>query len=329
MARGSSNKELYIAGSGSATPKSNDLHPGISFLPTFELLAQIYAGRLLFQDFDMAVPSCDDFPNHLPAHLPAGVRAHGGVCQATRSPCVFNHPGAGPLGFLVCDTCSRHTQDMLRFVNVPGLHAAHPRNYELLADLIQFGPAAPRPNFQIGHSPKLPVPPGLPASTAQGLIPANVRSWQQVNEYQNGVLLAANHTNPPFPEFLTRVCNRCEELIANEIHFRNSFQIPTTAEESATWLQAPYSACTCWTTLGLQRIPNIHNGIPQRHEIMCKDHRAQVWARLQAQKARNDKWLRNIAIVDGKLKQANKWTLKRRVNRPGYWRACRVSPAAM
>lgn len=255
---------------------------------------------------------CNDRPYHTP--VPPGV-VHPLLCPPNplqRAPCAQPHDGyAG--GFTVCDGCMVHTSRMLLLA--PHLHPL-PRNRARLSNghfwMLHPATGVPIPWPQTGVSP--PEPPVF----GPGALVAN---WRTPAERATGKVRAANHTNPPWDGFLTRVCQDCESKIQSEVIHRNA-NLMTPAPNWQEWEENPWISCTCKATLG------IHPTRPPATRY-CLRHRRAVWNELVRTKNRNDRWLRNIEF-DKKTQQivpASKATKARRVRHPnpGYYRACRVS----
>ncbi|KAK5122715.1 hypothetical protein LTR85_003630 [Meristemomyces frigidus] len=160
-------------------------------------------------------------------------------------------------------------------------------------DRISSGPNAVSP-------PPVLVPPGLPALNV-GHLP-----------------------NPPWPGFLTRVCDDCEQLIQTSRWNRsvsattpglapNLGQNPMTTNE---WESYPDNSCTCCWNLGLMP------GSPK----LCHSHRRQVWDKLEKTKDDNDRWLRSITSSSQRgvgLTILATAAAKAQRNARGFWGACR------
>lgn len=166
--------------------------------------------------------------------------------------------------------------------------------------------------------------------------------------------------NPPWPGFLTALCEDCEDEVFHMAwyyggslsqNFRNP-SFPATpnqllrpdarAGRSYRW---PLSTCTCLHTLGahapvavisVQGLPATVALTPGRprpsgpgpndNTTKCLQHRVQDWPALVARKDANDRWLRSIARVPGSLHgatlgMASKAILDRRDAR-GTYRPC-------
>lgn len=266
--------------------------------------------------------TCDDSANHQPV---AGFTNVTHPCHQNVQACPDPHPNHGPAGFQVCTTCHGHSLYLLR-LGAPGIPI--PTNRSRLSQGFAFNIGAAQPTIpQSGVGPPEVlngVWPALPP-----LLPPFITPWQQDlsaghpsnNEFDTGRVRAPPRAQPLFPlfdGFLTRVCQDCEILIQSEIRLRSTLQIAQIMSQTNKWERYPEISCTCKWELG----------ISGNHPFRCRTHLDQVWNQLQATRDRNDAWLRQVwrNPQTGQLEMLGPTSavLRRRVRRPGTYRACRV-----
>ncbi|USW49505.1 hypothetical protein Slin15195_G028240 [Septoria linicola] len=168
---------------------------------------------------------------------------------------------------------------------------------------------------------------------------------------------------PPWPGFLTAVCKDCEEEILHVVWYRGAsasmrfrnVNYPPTPGTAAQLLippahsnrspRFPMAECTCLHAVGAMwgpplagtglvaaslAGPPVHanpsgpGAGPTRNDVTCLEHRQQIWDSLEATRARNDQWLRKIALdrSSGRLGWASRAVLNKR-DQHGTYRACR------